>query len=422
MQTEYDIIIVGGGMVGATLALGLRAVLPETVSMAVIEAVEPVLDSAFDNAAAQSIQTSYDGRSSALAAGSQEIYESLGLWQEISRAVEPILNIHVSDRGHFGMVRLSAAEHGVPALGYVVDNHWLGQVLVRRLRATANIDWLCPMQVRQLQPLPKQDQQQQQQGWELVVGKHTVNARLVVLADGGRSPLADMLGIESDVTDYGQKAIVANVTTAKPHHNTAYERFTDEGPMALLPRANGDCALIWIMPAALADERLELVEEDFLRELQERFGYRLGRFRKVGTPLCYPLSLRRAREQVRSGLVVLGNAAHSLHPVAGQGLNLSLRDTVALIETIRMAVEADQDFASLAVLQSYIASRESDQYQTVGFSDKVVRLFSNNSMVLAASRNLGLAALDFLFPLKDLFARQAMGLGVRQVMQEVKQL
>ncbi len=400
-QAEYDIVIVGGGMVGATLAIGLRQALPDDFRLAVIEAVD------IPSEADPQWQPSYDARSSALSEGSHHIFHSLGLWQEIRQAAEPILDIHVSDRGHFGVARINAAEHGVPALGYVVDNRQLGRVLISHLQAETGIDWLCPVQVQTLTPT--------RDGMVVETdGGQTLRAGLVVLADGGRSGLAKTLGLESDVSDYGHKAIIANITPSRHHKNVAYERFTDEGPMALLPRPNGDCALIWTMPEALADERLELVEDDFLAELQTRFGYRVGRFCKVGERFGYSLALRTVREQVRPGLVVLGNAAHSLHPVAGQGLNLSLRDVQALIETIVAAVRRQKSPGSLEVLKAYQLAREGDQRQTTDFCDQVVRLFSNNSMVLAGARNLGLVTMDLLFPMKDRFARQSMGLGLGQ--------
>ncbi len=411
MQANYDIVIVGGGMVGATLALGLRQALPNSFSLAVIEAVE--LQPQDMHSGTGPIQPSYDGRSSALSAGTRLAFEALGVWDEISRGAEPIKDIHVSDRGHCGITRMNAAEHKVPALGYVVDNHWLGQVLVQRLQGETGIDWLCPMKVRRVQPQPGKTELEVSSTCSRLI-QETITAKLVVLADGGRSPLLHQLGIESDVSDYQQVAIIANLTPARPHNNVAYERFTDEGPMALLPRAGGSCAMVWTMPEQQARERMELVDDDFLQEFQERFGYRLGRLGQLGTRFDYPLQLRMVREQVRPGLVVLGNAAHSLHPVAGQGFNLSVRDVMALIETISGAAKAGDELGALEVLHRYLAMRDQDQSQTVSFSDCMVQLFSNNVMAVAGVRNAGLLALDALFPLKDLFARQSMGLGAGQ--------
>ena len=398
-KNHFDVVIVGGGMVGASLATGLRKALPESITIAVIEAVAPS-----STGAPQDWQPSYDARSTALSEGARGIFEELGLWQGIARNAEPITDIHVSDRGHFGMTRLHASEHGVPALGYVVDNSWLGQVLVSAVQDLDGVEWMCPVSVKRLTP--------EQSGMALESDAGTnLTAELVILADGGRSGLTQALGVDIDESHYGQKAIVTNITPARHHQGVAYERFTDEGPMALLPRANGDCALVWTMPEALAEERLQLVDDDFLEELQDRFGYRLGRFRKVGERFSYPLALRQSREQVRPGLVVLGNAAHSLHPVAGQGFNLSLRDVQALIRVLGQAGHMGQHLGDLELLLSYVEDRQQDQQRTIGFSDKVVSLFSNDSTVWAGLRNTGLLSMELVFPVRDWFARQAMGIG-----------
>ena len=398
-KNHFDVVIVGGGMVGASLATGLRKALPESITIATIEAVAP---SSTDDP--QDWQPSYDARSTALSEGSRGIFEELGLWQGIARNAEPISDIHVSDRGHFGITRLHALEHGVPALGYVVDNSWLGQVLVSAVQDLEGVEWMCPVSVKRLTP--------EQSGMALELDSGTnLTAELVILADGGRSGLTQALGVDIDESHYGQKAIVTNITPARHHQGVAYERFTDEGPMALLPRANGDCALVWTMPEEIAEERLQLVDDDFLEELQDRFGYRLGRFRKVGERFSYPLALRQSREQVRPGLVVLGNAAHSLHPVAGQGFNLSLRDVQTLIRILGQAGHTGQHLGDLELLLSYVEDRQQDQQRTIGFSDKVVSLFSNDSTVLAGLRNTGLLSMELVFPVRDWFTRQAMGIG-----------
>ena len=257
-------------------------------------------------------------------------FTDLGVWDHLSQAAECIRDIHVSDRGHFGVTRLHAKDHNLPALGYVVDNSWLGQVLVAAVKANSQIDWLAPVQVNRLQTGASETTLYTDNK-----GHDAITAKLVVLADGGRSGLAKQLGMTSNVRFYDQTAIVASVTPAKHHDNVAYERFTNEGPMALLPRVDGHCALVWTMPTSLAEERMQLVDDDFLKELQDRFGFRLGQFKSVGARHSYPLKLTQAREQV-SSLVWwwFGNAVHSLHPVAGQGFNLSLRDIEALTATL----------------------------------------------------------------------------------------
>ncbi|MCY1407146.1 2-octaprenyl-6-methoxyphenol hydroxylase [compost metagenome] len=214
------------------------------------------------------------------------------------------------------------------------------------------------------------------------------------------------------VAPYGQTALIANLTPSEAHRGQAFERFTEHGPMALLPLPENRCALVWTRPSKDAERLRQLSDTEFLRELQDVFGYRLGAFRQVGARYTYPLSLAESEEQIRPHLAVLGNAAHSLHPIAGQGFNLSLRDAQALGDRLLQEEAPPGDFA---VLQRYLEGQRLDQQMTVGFSDRVTRLFSNAQPLLVAGRNLGLIGLDLLPPAKRWFARQAMGLGARPV-------
>lgn len=388
------IAIVGGGLVGASLALALQqgGALARGWQISLIEPYVP----------GDGFQPSYDTRCSALAWGTRLIYERLGLWPAIAERAEPITRIQVSERGRFGAARLAAAEEGVPALGYVVENAWLGHCLWQALHADG-LDWRCPARVEAVQA--------QAGGYRLTLDDGSpLDCELLVLADGGRSDLREQLGIPLRRTPYGQTALIANVTPAEPHGGVAFERFTTDGPMALLPLADNRCALVWTRPDADAARLLALDERAFLGELQQAFGYRLGRFCKVGARHSYPLALLEAEEQVRSHLVLVGNAAHGLHPIAGQGYNLSLRDVMALAETL---LQDGARLGDLKVLQGYLAGQRLDQTLTVGFSDRVTRLFSNDRPALARLRNLGLLGLELCPPAKHWFARQAMGLGTR---------
>ena len=390
-----NLAIIGGGLVGASLALILQAGSRERGWRIVL--IEPF-------APGDAYQPSYDARSSALSFGSRQIYERLGLWQRIAQRGVQISQIHVSDRGRFGSARLTAMEEGVPALGYVVENAWLGQCLWQALDHEV-VSWRCPAEVRRMQALDD--------GYRLTLDDDSIlDCDLAVLADGGRSGLREQLGIGVREAPYGQTALIANVSPSEEHRGQAFERFTEQGPMALLPLPDNRCALVWTRPPRDAERLRELPERQFLDELQAAFGYRLGGFRQVGARYCYPLILSEAEEQVRPHLVVLGNAAHSLHPIAGQGFNLSLRDAQALADQLLGADAAPGDFA---VLQRYLEGQRLDQQMTVGFSDRVTRLFSNAQPVLATGRNLGLLGLDLLPPAKRWFARQAMGLGARPV-------
>ncbi|MDO8273771.1 MAG: 2-octaprenyl-6-methoxyphenyl hydroxylase [Gammaproteobacteria bacterium] len=414
LREHYDVVVVGGGLVGASFACALSAKTSAKASANPLHILvtEPV--------AALQASTSFDSRSTALSYGSRCIYERLGLWQELGPLATPIKNIHVSDRGHFGAVRIDHANMGVEALGYVAENQHLGVVLTAALDRAPNIDFLCPAVIDELQPRPDGMRVRVQHG-EGTASENTtteITAGLVVLADGGKSILSERLGISGSVTHYGQKAIIANIAFEKSHDNVAFERFTDRGPLAVLPLAThqGDNrgALIWTVEEHEADEILALPEPLFLQQLQERFGYRLGHIEKVGARVAYPLSLAVAREQIRPGLVLLGNVAHTLHPVAGQGLNLALRDSEVLAELLAAAHDEGLSPGAMTVLQRYIDAQCHDQDATIDFSHYMMRLFSNGNPALIWARKFGLFSIDLIPVMKKTFARQAMGLAERR--------
>ncbi|EPJ77107.1 2-octaprenyl-6-methoxyphenyl hydroxylase [Pseudomonas sp. CFII64] len=392
-MSRFNLAIVGGGLVGASLALSLQAGAKARGWKIVL--IEPF-------APGNTYQPSYDARSSALSFGARQIYERLGLWQDIARRAEPIRQILVSDRGRFGAARLSAIEEGVPALGYVAENAWLGQCLWRGLDESV-VSWRVPAEVKHMQALAD--------GYRLTLDDETeLECDLAVLADGGRSSLREQLGIGVRQRPYNQSALIANITPSEAHCGQAFERFTDEGPMALLPLPENRCALVWTRTGKDVERLAALDDRAFLSELQNVFGYRLGTLRQVGARHVYPLNLIEAEEQVRSHLVVLGNAAHSLHPIAGQGFNLSLRDAHALAEAL---LASDKLPGDLPTLLAYRERQRLDQQMTVGFSDQVTRLFGSTQPLVATGRNLGLLGLDLLPGAKRWFARQAMGLGTR---------
>lgn len=387
--------IIGGGLVGASLALALqKGAKARGWTILLIEPFEP----------GHHYQPSYDARSTALSHGTRLIYQRLGVWEQIAKRAEPIADIHVSDRGRPGAARMSARGERVPALGYVVENAWIGHCLWQALDDDVVVRH-CPAEVECMQPVAG--------GYQLTLaGGAQLDCELAVLADGGRSALREGLGIDIRRSPYGQSALIANVTPGKAHGGRAFERFTDHGPMALLPLQDNRCALVWTRPQADAARLAALSDQHFIEELQQAFGFRLGGFRQVGVRHLYPLMLIEAEEQVRSGLVVLGNAAHSLHPIAGQGYNLSLRDTDALAAVL---LASSAPLGDLAVLQGYHNRQRADQRLTVGFSDQLTQLFGDSGRLAIAGRNIGLVALDLLPPAKGWFARQAMGLGVREL-------
>ncbi len=388
-----SLAIIGGGLVGASLALALQDGARERGwRIHLIEPFEP----------GHEYQPSYDARSTALSYGTRLIYQRLGLWERIAERAEPILRIHVSERGSFGAARLDCAREGVEALGYVVENAWIGHCLWQALDDQVVVRH-CPAEVERLEPSAT--------GYRLSFADgQLLECDLTVLADGGRSGLREQLGIQVSRRPYGQTALIANITPGKPHGGLAFERFTEDGPMALLPLQDDRCALVWTRSQVDAARLAQAHEAVFLAELQEAFGYRLGALQQVGARHLYPLTLIEAEEQVRSGLVVLGNAAHSLHPIAGQGYNLSLRDVDALSVAL---LRSDAALGDLVVLQEYARRQRFDQRVTVGFSDQVTRLFGDSGRLVAAGRNLGLLGLDLMPTAKRWFARQAMGLGTR---------
>jgi 2-octaprenyl-6-methoxyphenol hydroxylase len=320
----------------------------------------------------------------------------------------------VSDRGHFGATRLNAKEYEQQALGYVVDNRWMGLCLMRALLET-NTEWLAPAEVVDMTP--------SEQGVSVTVksGDDTssVTAQCLIVADGGRSGLREKLGFQASHHGYDQNALIANVTTCDSHEFVAYERFTDAGPMALLPhgspsRAGHQSALVWTLNDNELADVLAMSESDKCQRLQERFGWRLGRFTRMGECNHYPLTLTTVDEPIRPGVALVGNAAHALHPVAGQGFNLALRGLMTLAEQFRLAAEQGRSPGDFKTLRRYHELHRPDWQQTVQFSDSLIRIFGQSLAPVAAARDAGLIGLDLLPGAKRLFARKAMGTGGRR--------
>jgi 2-octaprenyl-6-methoxyphenol hydroxylase len=395
--TDYDLIIVGGGLVGASLAVSLAE---QQLRIALVEAASYRSDQ----------PPSYDDRAIALSYGSRRIFEGMGLWPTLAPQCTPIERIHVSDQGRFGFTRMDAREEDVDALGYVITARELGATLLARLDELAQGDKLNLISPATLTELKLGDEHA-----TVVIDRDgetdSLSTTVVVAADGGDSAVRRLLDIRVSDRDYGQTAIIANITPSHPHHHVAYERFTCHGPLALLPMADNRCALVWTRAPADAERLLALDEAAFLAELQPCFGQRLGRFTKVGQRASYPLHLIQAQEQVRHRLALIGNAVHTLHPIAGQGFNLGLRDVAALAQVISDAHAAGHDIGQLATLEHYAQWRSRDHRQVIGFTNTLVQGFSNAFPPLALARNLGLLATDLIPPLKHSLARHAMGLS-----------
>jgi len=406
IEGDYDVAIAGGGMVGVSLALCLRRRLGGQARILLVESFAlPPRDSNFH----RRYSASFDARSTALSYGSCLIYRELGLWSALEERACAIERIHVSEQGRFGSTLMRAADYGWPALGYVLENAWLGNVLVQALHGS-DLETLSPEKVVSATAGDRGAVLRLESG-------RTLAAALLVVADGARSELRGGLGIDVERRDYGQVAVVANVAHAEPHRGVAYERFTARGPLAMLPLPDeGEdihrSALVWSLSTEEARHFSRVGEEEFLAGLRERFGYRLGRLSRVGERHSYPLSLMEAREQVRSHVVVMGNAAHSLHPVAGQGFNLALRDVACLGAVLAEARRQGLSPGRLEVLQRYAARRQSDQRRTTGFSDRLPGLFMHRHPALGLLRDIGMFALDVNPALKREFVRHAAGVGL----------
>ena len=409
MSNDFDLLIVGGGMVGASLAHALKSV---PLRIGIIEAY-----TLHDKQ-----QPSYDSRAIALSYGSKRIFDSLGVWPRMeAETVTPITRIQVSDRGHFGAVRMDAEEEGVEALGYVAEASVIGRALASDLAELPNVELICPATLTDVQISEEQASVTVEQNGVL----RDVTSKLLVAADGGRSTVRELLGAKTFKLGYGQTAIIANVTTEREHGGIAYERFTETGPLALLPNnaptwmddgVSGErrWSLVWTVRDKDVEEHLQLSDALFISRLQKRLGKRAGRILSVTPRHAYPLGLEYVRDHVRQRLAFIGNAAHLIHPVAGQGFNLGLRDVAVLAEVLMEAVAEGHDPGLMETLQGYSEWRRPDYLRVMGMTDGLARTFSNDFTPLVVARNLGMVAMDLIPPARRLLTHQAMGMTGRQ--------
>ena len=392
MPGTVDIAIVGGGMVGASLAMALCG---GARRVALIEGVTPGAGS----------QPSFDDRTTAIGNGTRAMLETLGLWQQLAPRAAPIREICVTDAGRFGIARLQAEQQGVDAFGYVITNRVLGAALWSALASQETVQRYMPARARWAGV--------DETGASLEVTPGAANvaptmlrAQLVVAADGADSAVRAALGLGAETVDYEQVAVIANVATAEPHQGVAHERFTPTGPIALLPLHDGARGLIWTLAPDAAARVLALPDAQFLRELQQSFGWRAGRFERAGKRASYPLRLLRATETLAPRCVLIGNAAQALHPIAGQGFNLGMRDAALLAETL---LQHGGDAGAAALLQEFARARGADRQGIVRFTDGLVKLFGDVRPGAGLVRNLGLIAFDLLPPAKNALARLSWG-------------
>ena len=415
-EQHYDIVIAGGGMIGTSLALALA---PLGLRIAVVEMV----------ARQATAQPSFDDRTTALSRSTQRTFEAMGLWPDIVAGSTPIASIHVSDQGRFGLSHIDADEQGVEALGYVVVNRVLGGVLQDALECAPGVDVLCPARIVDVALAPDAASVTVRRGDEDDV---RLSCGLLVAADGANSAVREMMGITAGKSHYGQRAVIGNLLTEKPVDNVAYERFTQQGPLAVLPMTEGRAGFVWTVAEDDAERVMALDDDAFLAELQREFGYRLGEFSRVGKRASYPLILSKAMRLTATRSVLVGNSAHGLHPVSAQGFNLGMRDVAAIVDCIADSLEwgqspsvkgSDPAAASspfdrgaepstvAAMLDRYADWRRADQQKLVRFTDGLVRLFGSRRRPLRALRSVGMLGFDLLPGVRSVFAKHTMGLA-----------
>ena len=382
------VLIVGGGLVGASLAIALDAA---GVDALLVEAAAPRTDA----------QPSYDERNLALARATVNGLEAIGVWAHAREGATAIEHIHVSRAGEFGSVRLAAHHAGVDALGWTLPARELGAALLRRLEGCSRLERLAPARLEALEPLAD--------GWRAQVrsaeGVRHIHTPLLVGADGTASFVRERLGIATDTHDYGQTLFVCTVTPEREHAHRAYERFSDEGPVALLPLAGRRCGLVLTVPGVQAEAVAAMDDARYLALAQRRFGWRLGRLSRPGKRFPYAIQRVAANRLTAPRAVLVGNAAQTVHPIGAQGFNLGLRDALTLAEMVASAADPGDEH----LLAAYAARRAPDREGTMTMSHGLVQLACLPQPWLAPLRSLALLACDRVPPLKDALLRRGMG-------------
>jgi len=403
VEQHFDVLIVGGGLAGSSMAAALCQ-LP--LSIAIIEATEQPLDQS----------PSFDDRALALSYGSLRILKTMGVLNDKyqSTKLTPIEMIHVSDRGHSGFLRMHHNDVNLDCLGAVIAAKELGVAFADFISHSedhnAEIKLFKPAKVESISHLNDHANVQIVNASN-DLPQSNVTAKLVILADGGRSPLNKKLGISTQKNDYQQVGILANLRASSGHRQIAYERFTENGPIALLPLRDNDYKLVWTVQPKEKEAILAMSDTEFLNAIQREFGDRAGDFEYVGKRISYPMTESKTAQMTMGRVALIGNSAHTLHPIAGQGFNLGLRDVACLAELIADASVARKDIADPTVMAQYVAERQTDIARTAKFTDSLVRVFSNSILPLAAIRNLGLFAIDRSPMLKKEVMYKMMGLA-----------
>ncbi|WP_180048735.1 2-octaprenyl-6-methoxyphenyl hydroxylase [Acinetobacter sp. YH12144] len=399
---QQEVIIVGGGMVGLSLALMLAK---DKIGVKLLEATKYPN---YDDANLEPYHSSFDARNSALSRRTVQIYQELGLWDSLQEHATPILEVNITEQGSFGKARLKAEQEKVESFGQVIENAWLGRVLLAEVKKEPLIELIDGVQVTSLTQDADFAYIEAQRAEEQL----KLQSKIVIAADGRDSFCRKALGVGASEHDYDQVAIVTTVQTSKPHAHVGFERFSPLGPLALLPLP-GEYrrSVVWPVPKGTEGEWMgDENDQHFLDALQETYGDRAGKFQKTGKRFSFPLSQVLAEKQAVGRVVLMGNAAHTIHPVAGQGFNLCMRDAYVLRRYLTEQVEKNADLGDAAMLLDYEKSRLTDQQRVIKFCDSVVRGFSNQNPILKLIRNTGLVAFDTIPGIKPLVANYAMGL------------
>lgn len=426
-KQHFDVVISGGGLSGSLMALSLLSLKKtngNSLSIAIVEANYTEKNSTEDptvKVTSKSLgkKSVFDERVLALSHASADYLKTLNAWPLLQQHAQPITHIHISDRGYYGKARITAQEHNVSAEGYVIEMSKLGLALHQALagfvqnqatndaKNNSALTWFTPDSIEHVE-------------WqsELVnitlASTQQLSASLLIGCDGAHSVCRQAAQISCDTSQYNQSALITNVSTELPHNGMAFERFTKNGPIAMLPMVkvaneNSRCSLVWTLTPEQANEMKSLTDNEFKIALEQAFGSWLGAIDKVGKRYVFPLLLVQAKEQIYHRMVLIGNASHTIHPIAGQGFNLGLRDVQVLTQTLKKALANNEDIGAFNRLTDYAESRKTDHKHIITLTDSLVTLFSNDLFPLVAGRNIGLKVLNYVPAIKNTFVNKTMG-------------
>ncbi len=391
-KPDFDIIIVGGGMVGMAAALSLSQL---NLSIALLES----------QVAEGNSHPSYDDRTLVVNQASVNFWKNLGIWQKLKQNITPINKVHVSNKGHFGSVVFDKDELNVNALAYIVEAKILGFALKHACEENESITIIAPASFKQMQHKKKSIEVDYTVGESI----HTISAKLMLAADGIQSGVRQQLGLETIIKSYQRTAIICNITPEQKHNNCAFERLTDKGPTAILPFVSNRCGFVWTVENAQSQEILDLSDEDFIQKAQQQFGYRLGKFIKAGKRSSYPLYLVTVPKQVKNRVILIGNAAHGMSPVSAQGLNLAVRDVARLFDVLQEIIQKSQDIGADESLNTYQNAINTDQQQTMRYTDDLMSWFKIDEPLIATLRSISLFAMNQSKHLKQELFHRASG-------------